>query len=81
MITGKQDLSSGGGELDGLRRHEQRQVVGTLGFGGGLEDQPGLRLLGGDVGERFADGERVGDDVFLRGGQRLWRGLAGLSLF
>ncbi len=32
-------------ELHRLRRHEQRQVVGPLGFGGRLEDQPRLRLV------------------------------------
>ena len=42
-----------GFESDRLRRHEQRQVVGGLGFGGGLEDQPRLGLVRGDVGARL----------------------------
>src|SRR3954453_17853365 len=33
------------GELDRLRRHEQRQVLGPLRFGGGLKNEPRLRLV------------------------------------
>src|SRR4029077_2749337 len=38
---------------DRLRRHEQRQVVGPLRVGGGLENQPRLRLVAGRLVARW----------------------------
>src|SRR5262245_50532931 len=50
--------------LDRLRRHEQGQIVGPLGFGRGLENQPRLRLVSVNVG---VDGKRVAAALFALG--------------